>query len=153
MDSAEPVDTVLTERQVEVLELREEGRTQKQVAEELGTTPSNVSAIERAATANVEKARRTLELVRTLRAPVRFRVEQGTSFESVVEAVYERGDEIGVKISYCTPELYSHLYTHLRDVVDNNQLLVGVEIGITEDGDVQPRVASDSRHPPEKSTP
>lgn len=144
MDRVGTDDTVLTERQVEVLGLREEGRTQKQVATELDTTPSNVSAVERAATANIEKARRTLELVRTLRAPVRFRVEQGATFESVVEAVYEYGDESGIKISYCTPELHSHLYAHLHDAADNNRLRAGVEIAITEDGDVRTRVESDS---------
>ncbi|MGM0590756.1 MAG: sigma factor-like helix-turn-helix DNA-binding protein, partial [Halobacteriota archaeon] len=49
--------TTLTERQVEVLELREQGYTQREVADRLGTTDSNVSAIERAAEQNVEKAR------------------------------------------------------------------------------------------------
>lgn len=41
--------TTLTERQVEVLELREQGQTQQEVADRLGTTDSNISAIERAA--------------------------------------------------------------------------------------------------------
>ena len=64
MVSAAP--TVLTERQVEVLKLREQGQTQQEVAEQLGTTDSNISAIERAAEQNVTKARRTLALVRTI---------------------------------------------------------------------------------------
>ncbi|MBX0288423.1 Tfx family DNA-binding protein [Haloarcula salinisoli] len=128
--------TILTERQLEVLERRESGATQRAVAEELGTTASNVSAIERAAEANVEKARRTLELVRALRAPVQFTVAAGASFDDLVTAVYDHGDEAGVKIAYCRPELYAHLYGLLADVTDANQLTAEVTVGLTEDGDV-----------------
>lgn len=128
--------TVLTERQLEVLQHRERGATQRAVAEELGTTASNVSAIERAAEANIEKARRTLELVRSLRAPVQFTVATGASFDELVTAVYDHGDEAGVKVAYCRPELYAHLYGLLADVTDANQLTAPVSVGLTADGDV-----------------
>ncbi|MFC7256169.1 Tfx family DNA-binding protein [Haloplanus litoreus] len=77
----------MTERQVEVLELRGAGHTQREVAEMLGTTDSNVSAIERAAEGNVEKAQGTLELLRMIRSPVRFTVATGASFDDVVDRV------------------------------------------------------------------
>ncbi|MDS0284626.1 Tfx family DNA-binding protein [Haloarcula onubensis] len=128
--------TVLTERQVAVLERRERGATQREVADDLGTTASNVSAIERAAEANVEKARRTLELVRALRAPVQFTVAAGSSFDELVAAVYDHGDEAGIKVAYCRPELYAHLYGLLASVTDANKLTEPVDIGLTEDGEV-----------------
>jgi Tfx family DNA-binding protein len=128
--------TLLTERQLEVLEHRERGATQQAVADELGTTASNVSAVERAAEANVEKARRTLELVRALRAPVQFSLPAGTSFDDLVTAVYDHGDEAGVKVDYCRPELYAHLYGLLAEVTDANRLTASVAVGLTEDGDV-----------------
>ena len=130
-------ETVLTDRQVEVLELRERGYTQREVADELGTTGSNVSAVERAAEANVQKARRTLELVRTLRAPARFAVESGTSFDDLVSEVYERGDEAGVKVSHCRPELYAHLYGALDDAVSQNSVTAPVTVGLTREGEVR----------------
>jgi len=133
----DPRATNLTDRQVEVLELREGGRTQQEVAEVLGTTDSNVSAVERAAEENVEKARRTLELVRTLRAPVQFTASPGTSFEALIDRVYSRGDAAGIKVAYCRPELYTHLYGLLEDVTDDNQLVAAVRIGLTEDGEVK----------------
>jgi hypothetical protein len=133
-----PTDsTALTERQVEVLELREQGKTQAEVADRLGTTDSNVSAIERAAERNVEKARRTLELIRTIRSPVRFPVPPGTSFDELVVDVYANGDEAGVKISYCRPELYAHLYGALEDRTDQNELKERVVVGITNEGEVR----------------
>jgi hypothetical protein len=129
--------TALTERQVEVLELREQGKTQREVADRLGTTDSNVSAIERAAERNVEKARRTLELVRTIRSPVRFPVSPGTSFDELVTDVYANGDEAGVKIAYCRPELYTHLYGALEGCTEQNELKERVVVGITNEGEVR----------------
>jgi hypothetical protein len=129
--------TTLTERQVEVLELRERGLTQREVADRLGTTGSNVSAIERAAEQNVEQARRTLGLIRTIRSPVRLTVEAGTTFDDLIDTVYERGDEDGVKIGYCRPELYAHLFGRLEPHTSRNRLDTEVEIGLTREGEVK----------------
>jgi len=129
-------ETSLTERQAEVLALREDGLTQREVAAELGTTASNVSAVERAAETNVAAARRTLELVRTLRAPVQIDVPGGTTFDDLVDRVYDRGDEAGVKVAYCRPELYAHLYGLLEEETTGNRLDTAVRIGLTEDGEV-----------------
>jgi len=129
--------TTLTERQVEVLELREQGQTQQEVADRLGTTDSNISAIERAAEQNVEKARRTLELVRTIRSPVQFSVAPGTSFEDLVASVYAQGDEAGIKIAYCRPELYTHLYSVLKECSNQNEVKTAIDVGISTDGEVR----------------
>lgn len=96
-----------------------------------------MSAIERAAKENVRKARRTLRLVRTLRSPVRFTVPQGTTFDALVDEVYSRGDDAGIRISYCRPELYSHLYQKLEPYTARNRLEAPVEIGLSEAGDVR----------------
>ena len=132
----ETEETFLTDRQVEVLELREEGDTQREVAERIGTTDSNVSAVERAARENVRKARRTLELARRIRSPGRITVEAGTSFDDLVERIYESGDETGVKIEYARPELDGRLYEQLETHTDRNVLETAVEVTITNDGDV-----------------
>lgn len=133
----DPDGTILTERQVEVLEHRERGLTQQEVADVIGTTDSNVSAVERAARENVEKARRTLELVRSLRAPAQFTVQEETYFDDVVDEVYARGDETGIKVAYSRPELYAHLYEVLEDHISENQLDRSVEVGLTKDGEVE----------------
>jgi len=135
--------TTLTERQVEVLELRERGLTQREVADRLGTTGSNVSAVERAAERNVEQARRTLGLIRTIRSPVRLTVEAGTTFDDLIDRVYDRGDEDGVKIDYCRPELYAHLFGQLEPHTSRNRLDTEVEIGLTREGEVKVFVDGD----------
>jgi len=136
MDSDAVEASGLTERQVEVLELRERGLTQREVADRLGTTASNVSRVEGAAERNIRKARRTLEVARLVRAPVAIEVAPGTAFDDLVDTVYERADDAGLKLEYCVPELYSHLYTHLEEVADGNQIRAPVEVGLTTDGDV-----------------
>jgi len=135
MVSAE--STALTDRQVEVLELREQGLTQQEVADRLGSTGSNVSAIERAAERNVAEARRTLQLIRTLRSPVRLAVDAGATFDDLVDTVYERADENGVKIAYCRPELYAHLFGQLEPHTTRNRLDTRIEVGLTRDGEVK----------------
>ncbi|MGQ3330358.1 MULTISPECIES: Tfx family DNA-binding protein [Halorubrum] len=129
--------TALTERQVTVLELREQGRTQQEVADRLGTTDANVSAIERAAEQNIEKARRTLELARTIRSPIQFSVSPGTSFDDLVASVYDHGNEAGVKIAYCRPELYTHLYGALEGCTNQSELKTTIDVGITNEGEVR----------------
>lgn len=141
MDSDAVEASGLTERQVEVLELRERGLTQQEVADRLGTTASNVSRVESAAERNIRKARRTLEVARLVRAPVAIEVEPGTAFDDLVDTVYERADDAGLKLEYCVPELYSHLYTHLEEVADGNEIRARVEVGLTTDGDVDVYVA------------
>lgn len=129
--------TILTDRQVEVLELRERGYTQQEVADELGTTDANVSAIERAAEQNIEKARRTLELTRTIRAPFRFTVDSGTAFTDLLDEVYDNANDAGVKVDSPRPELFVHLFGVLEDHLEQNQLTTDLEIGLTEDGEVK----------------
>jgi Tfx family DNA-binding protein len=135
MRSAE--STTLTERQVEVLELRERGQTQQEVANRLGTTDSNISAIERAAERNIDKARRTLELVRTVRSPLQFSVSSGTSFDDLVASVYSHADDAGIKVTHCRPELYTHLYGVLEECTNQNELKTTVDVGITNEGEVR----------------
>lgn len=127
-------ETNLTERQIEVLELREQGLTQADVAAELGTSGSNVSAIERAAETNIEKARTTLEVVHTIRSAVTFDVEAGEPIDTIVETIYARGDAANIRISYRKPELYGHLYHELEPAMENGQLQCPVTVGITAEG-------------------
>lgn len=134
---AEVDSTILTERQVEVLELRASGFTQQEVAERIGTTDSNVSAVERAATQNVEKAKQTLKLVETLSASITFDVTAGTQFGDVTEMVYAHGDACDIKVDYCRPELHGYLYELLAEYAAGNEVRRDVTIGLTHDGDVK----------------
>lgn len=128
--------TFLTERQAEILELRHRGLTQPEIAERLGTSVANVSAVEKSARTNVERARRTDSLARLLRSAVRFTAAEGTDLRDVVDRVYEHGNRSDVKVTYGDPELTTYLRSCLGDRLDGNVLTATTQVGITPDGDV-----------------
>jgi Tfx family DNA-binding protein len=133
----EPVETVLTTRQVEVLEQRSRGKTQQEVANELGTTDSNVSSIERAARENIEKARRTLELSRTIDASVRVRAAAGDPFETLIDRVYAEADAADISVAYSRPELSGRLFEDLGPAVGAGKLKSSVVVGVDASGEVE----------------
>lgn len=136
MADIDPAGTVLTERQVQVLRLRERGLTQQEVAERIDTTASNVSAVERNARKNIEQARRTLECVRIIRTAAQFKADAGTPFDDLIGRIYALGDEHQLKVDYRKPELYAHVYETLEAQVSNGQTTTPVEVGLTHDGEV-----------------
>lgn len=134
---ADAEQTVLTDRQLEVLERRSEGATQREIAERLGTTAANVSAIERAAEENIEKAKKTVEVARMIGSPVRFRVESGERFDDIVDEIYQRADTADIHLGKPRPEMSAYLYSSLQDHANQYQVGVPVEIGITTKGSVE----------------
>lgn len=127
-------DTFLTERQAEVLALRHEGLTQREIADRLGTSVANVSSVEAAARRNVSTARRTVRLAEVIEAADRFGVAAGTDLRELVDRVYDRADAADVRIAHSEPELSAHLQALLGDALDGRRLVVGIEVGITADG-------------------
>lgn len=133
---ADVSDTFLTERQTEVLALRSAGLTQREIADRIGTSVANVSGVESAARANVEAAARTLDLASLLECTVRFTAEADTDLRALVDEIYARGDEAGLRVDYAEPELTTRLHDLLGDRIDARALTRSVEIGITGDGRV-----------------
>ena len=129
-------DTFLTERQSEVLIARNEGLTQREVAERLGTSVANVSGIEAAARRNVEAARRTVTLAKLLGCSVRFRATAGDDLRELVDAIYDRGDRVDLRVAYAEPDLTTRLHDLLGDRIESRRLTADVEVGITADGEV-----------------
>jgi Tfx family DNA-binding protein len=136
MDTDAIAETNLTERQAEVLRRRYAGETQQSIADDLGTTASNVSAVERAARDNVEQARRTLAFDRTLRTPARTTLEADADIHEIVDTIYDLGDDAGIKIAYPLPELFTHVTEELDAVLDGARLRSDVEVGIENEGEV-----------------
>ena len=134
--SVDVSDTFLTERQVEVLLRRNEGKTQEAIASDLGTSVSNISSIEAAAKNNIDTARNTLDLAFLLESVVQITVEAGTDLRSVIDEIYREGDEAGLKISYTEPELATHLNTLLSSRLRGREIIDTVELGLTADGEV-----------------
>lgn len=137
MDPDELADgTALTGRQAEVLALRREGLTQTAIADRLGTTVANVSAIESAGRTHLQRARRTLIAAYRLAAADWFTAEPGTHLRELVEDVYAHGDAADVKVTFSHPELSAFLHVQFQDQLDGRRLTTPVSLGITPAGAV-----------------
>jgi Tfx family DNA-binding protein len=132
-------ENVLTRRQAEVLALRERGLAQAAIADRLGTSRANVSSVEASARANVSKARETVAFAEALNAPVRILVESGTDLYDVPAMVFDRCDEVDVKVSYTAPELMKLVSDAAGDAVAGRNVDQTLFVGVTSEGEVRVR--------------
>lgn len=135
----DPATSVLTERQAEVLALRERGVRQADIAEYLGTSRANVSSIEASARENVAKARETVAFAEALVAPVRVEIDSDTDLYDVPKLVYDACDESGVKVNRTAPELMKAVSDAAGDAVRGRKVRERLLVGVTTDGSVQVR--------------
>ena len=129
--------THLTNRQFEVLKGRLEGKSLSEIAKELGTSRSNVSSIAKAAERNVQRAKNTLKLIRTIEWPIRVDVKAGTDLYDVYEKVFREADEKGIKVIYNCPELVTLIIERLgRENIKRRKITTDLSIMVGKDGEV-----------------
>lgn len=141
----DPDRSVLTERQAQVLALRERGLSQATIAERLGTSRANVSSVEGSARDNLEKARETVAFAETLRAPVQVRIPAGTDLYDVPQEVYDACDETGVKVEHTAPDLMKIVSDAAGDAVTGRKVDADLVVSVTSDGAVRVRHPESSR--------
>jgi Tfx family DNA-binding protein len=135
----DPEQNVLTQRQAEVLCLREQGLAQADIAERLGTSRANVSSIESSARANVEKAHETIAFAETLNAPVQVTIEIGSDLYDVPSTIYSACDEMGVKVNHSAPELMKLVADATKNAVHDREVQRELLVSVTNDGQVRIR--------------
>jgi len=137
--------SVLTERQAEVLALRERGLTQATIAERFGTSRANVASIEASARENVGQARETVAFADALAAPVRVPVVAGTDLYDVPQRLFDACDDADIKVSYTAPELMAQIGELAGDAVVGREIRHDLTISVTTEGtiEVRRRVAPD----------
>ncbi|NJE04095.1 Tfx family DNA-binding protein [Thermococcus sp. MV11] len=102
----------LTEQQIKILRLRARGLKQSEIAELLGTSRANVSILERRALDKIEKARNTILIWEQINAKVSVEVKKGEDIFSVPDRLFEKADELGIKVPYSTAEIIAFLVEH-----------------------------------------
>lgn len=129
-------DTVLTERQIEVLKLKALGLSTSEIAERLGTTDANISATERKARENILRARRTLQLVKILEAPLRIVIPSESDLNDGVREIYRKANEAGIWISHNFPSLAALIQQKAGEKIKGRRVLKEIEVAITQKGEV-----------------
>ncbi|QSG15445.1 Tfx family DNA-binding protein [Halapricum desulfuricans] len=128
---------VLTDRQAEVLALRERGLTQAEIADRFDTTRANVANIESSARDNAEQARNTVAFLELLDPPVETEIEAHTSLFDVPPRVYSACDEADVKVNSSAVELVEEVRSSVADAIEDNILKRPIRVYVTERGDVR----------------
>ncbi len=129
-------EAFLTERQLEVIIRRKRGETLAEIAKALGTTRSNVCAIERAARKNIERAYKTVRLVESLLYESVITVPPGTDLYDIPGLIYRRADELGIKVRLSGPMLLKLIVEHCSERLRNREVLREISIAIDSDGNV-----------------
>jgi Tfx family DNA-binding protein len=132
-------ESVLTDRQAEVLALRERGLRQSDIAERLGTSRANVSSVVASARDNVERARETVAFAEALAAPVRVEIEAGTDLYDAPKRVYDACDEAGVKVNQTAPDLMKTIGDRAGDAVHGREVRGRLFVTVDANGQIRVR--------------
>ena len=129
-------DTLLTERQIEVLKLKRKGLSQADIARKLKTTRGNISTVENTALKNIEKAERTLKMYRALEAPVWLTVPAGTDLYEIPQMIFKEADRKKIKISMDSATVIIRLKADAPDRITHRVTSGDINISVDASGNV-----------------
>ncbi|MDH7593933.1 MAG: Tfx family DNA-binding protein [Methanomicrobiales archaeon] len=129
-------ESLLTERQKQVLRLRRQGLTQQQIADLFSTSKANICAIEKAAMENIRRARETIAFLHTLDAIQLCTITAGTDLLGVPETIYREAEKLSIKVRYDTIELLNRIRSSVPECCHGRYLKDDLTIFINESGDI-----------------
>jgi Tfx family DNA-binding protein len=132
----ESLDSFLTKRQVEVLQLRHQGYTPQKVADKLGTSRSNIYMLEKDAHRNIERAKRTLQQWMRMRAPISLKVETGMDAFDLPDMIFEAADKMGIELPVTSLDIIMQLSQESPRLFLDRVLERDAEIFVTGDGEI-----------------
>jgi hypothetical protein len=126
----------LTPQQYNVLKFRVEGKSQEEIAVELGTTRQNISLIERRAYQNIAKAERTIIVYKELMKATSIIIEQGTHLIDVPRLVVDAADEAGIRLRADFTRIYNEFKFVIPGNIDRTRVIKRIKVLILKDGDI-----------------
>ena len=132
----ESLNSFLTERQIEVLQMRLAGRSQQEIADSLGTTRSNISILEKRAHQNIARAERTLQQWMMLRAPISLLAGAGTDVFELPKMIFAAADEKLMRLPITSLDIVVQLRRIAPRLFKKRALERDARIFVTEEGEV-----------------
>lgn len=129
-------DTLLTERQKEVLRLRRQGMTQQQIADLFSTSKANICTIEKAAMENIRRARETIAFLHRLDAIHLCTIGAGTDLLEVPRLIYREASKLSIKVKYDTIDLLSRIRSSVPECCQGRYVKEEISIFINEAGEI-----------------
>jgi Tfx family DNA-binding protein len=136
IEDEDNLDSFLTERQIEVLQMRLSGLSQQEIAEKLGTTRSNISILEKRAYQNIARAERTLQQWLMLRAPISLRAKAGTDVFELPREIFAAADKKHMRLPITSLDIVVQLRRKAPRLFRKRALSEDAWIFVTEEGDV-----------------
>lgn len=136
IDDEEYLDSFLTKRQIEVLQMRLAGLSQQEIAEKLGTTRSNISILEKRAYQNIARAERTLQQWLMLRAPISLQAKAGTDVFELPREIFAAADEKHIRLPITSLDIVVQLRRKAPRLFRKRALSRDAMIFVTEEGEV-----------------
>lgn len=127
-------DSFLTRRQIEVLRLRCQGRTQQEIAEIMDTTRPNITKLERRAYQNIMMARRTIRYWKKIQSPVSLTIRKDTDVLHIPAMVFEAADLKGIHLPVNSIDLIVQLKSKAPFLFNRETLPNDVTIFVSRDG-------------------
>lgn len=128
--------TFLTETQAKVLRLRRKGLSQAKIAEKFGTSRSNICSLEKRAKENIEKAERTLNLARKIRAPVTVTIKPDEDILDSAKDLFRKADEADIHVSLDTPGVISKIEQEADNKLKGRRAVEKIQLSLTPEGEV-----------------
>lgn len=135
-EDEEYLDSFLTKRQIEVLQMRLAGLSQQEIADSLGTTRSNVSILEKRAHQNIARAERTLQQWLMLRAPISLQAKAGTDVFELPRMIFAAADEKHMRLPITSLDIVVQLRRKAPLLFRKRSLSKDAGIFVTDDGEV-----------------
>jgi Tfx family DNA-binding protein len=129
-------ESLLTERQLQVLQLRKVGRSQQEIADVLGTTRSNISILEKRAHQNIHRAEQTLRQWMTIKAPISLKVKEGTDVFDLPKMIFDAADQRSIELPVTSLDIIVQLRRKSPQLFRKRAILKDIDVYVTEDGEL-----------------
>jgi Tfx family DNA-binding protein len=129
-------ESLLTERQLQVLQLRKVGRSQQEIADVLGTTRSNISILEKRAHQNIHRAEQTLRQWMMIKAPISLKVKEGTDVFDLPKMIFDAADQRSIELPVTSLDIIVQLRRKSPQLFRKRAILKDIDVYVTEDGEL-----------------
>jgi len=111
-----------------VIQFRKEGMTQQEIADELKTTRSNISLIEKSANDNIRLAKEALDYIYSLEATLVCTLAAGSELTQEIFLIYKAARQTGIKVQYDTGALMSRIMTAVPEKISDGTIREDISV-------------------------
>ncbi len=131
-------NTLLTEIQVKVLELRSQGKTFDEISQILGLSKTTVYTAYKTALKTIEKARNTLKLYIELKGSITIEIPANTSIDELLSIILKEADIHGVKIIERSSNILLRILKNKKCIdIDKARIKCNLKVHINKNGTVE----------------